>query len=361
MPDLPVLGTAVGLLVLFAITALLCSGVTESVSNLLQLRAKYLLTGLRAMLDAPERAADSGRPKPRSSTLHDSVKDPLATKRAVRDVHALTTTDPAPSGPILTTALFDSPLLTSLQSRRIGVLRQGRLRNPQYLSGRTFARALVDLLVPAADDGSATVQVDIDKVRAAVLRLPLGLPLRRQLLAFLSRAGTDLDGFERAVEQWYDEQMAKVAGWYKRWARVLLGAVGLAVAVLANIDTVQVTHSLYIDAPVQQGVIATADTGVLCQGAADATARRACATDALTTLRASGLPIGYPSGCDVAGGLPHCFAWSDAAPWHWWDIPLKVLGWAITAFAVSFGAPFWFEALSRLGSLRTAGTRPGPT
>ena len=40
---------------------------------------------------------------------------------------------------------------------------------------------------------------------------------------------------------------------------------------------------------------------------------------------------------------------------------LRVLGWAITAFAVSFGAPFWFEALSRLGSLRNAGTRPDPT
>ena len=40
----PLLGTAVGLALLFATTALLCSGVTESIASLLQMRARYLLT-----------------------------------------------------------------------------------------------------------------------------------------------------------------------------------------------------------------------------------------------------------------------------------------------------------------------------
>ena len=35
--------------------------------------------------------------------------------------------------------------------------------------------------------------------------------------------------------------------------------------------------------------------------------------------------------------------------------------WLLTAAAVSFGAPFWFDALSKLGSLRTAGRPPEPT
>ena len=37
-----VMGTAVGQVLLFALSALLSSGVTEAISNLLQLRAKYL-------------------------------------------------------------------------------------------------------------------------------------------------------------------------------------------------------------------------------------------------------------------------------------------------------------------------------
>jgi hypothetical protein len=35
-----------------------------------------------------------------------------------------------------------------------------------------------------------------------------------------------------------------------------------------------------------------------------------------------------------------------------------VLGLAFTAVAAAFGAPFWFDVLNRLGSLRNSGTKP---
>jgi hypothetical protein len=161
------------------------------------------------------------------------------------------------------------------------------------------------------------------------------------------------------VEQWYDEQMAKITGWYKRWARVVLGVVGFVVAVLANIDTVQATHALYVEAPLQQAVVATASAGTLCQDVTDVAGRNRCATDELASLEADGLPIGYPSTCDpAAGAWAPCWTWSKSATPHGWDFWLKLVGWVVTAFAVSFGAPFWFEALSKLGSLRTTGPRP---
>jgi hypothetical protein len=36
------------------------------------------------------------------------------------------------------------------------------------------------------------------------------------------------------------------------------------------------------------------------------------------------------------------------------------LGLAFTAVAAAFGAPFWFDVLNRLGSLRNNGTKPKP-
>ncbi|MDT7579340.1 MAG: hypothetical protein QOK35_604 [Pseudonocardiales bacterium] len=372
----PLLGTAVGLVLLFATTALLCSGITEWLSNRLQLRAKYLLTGMRAMLDAPEEAERSW--KERTGTLNDRVKKKTETEQAVLDLRGRMsrtspppgplpppglpatpgTTAPAPTAPV-TTALWDSPLLTSLQSRRVGVLRKGALRNPQYVSGRTFARALVDLLVSTDPDGTPPVVLRIEKIRVAVDSLPAELPLRRPLLSFLARAGGDVEVFERAVEQWYDEQMAKIGGWYKRWSRVILGVVGFLVAAAVNIDTVQVAHSLYVDAPLQQAVVATADAGALCRDVTDPQARTTCATTQLETLRAAGLPVGYSAGCDPAAWTwGPCWRWSDQDTPSGWDFPRKLLGWLVTAFAVSFGAPFWFEALSKLGSLRNAGTKP---
>jgi len=37
---------------------------------------------------------------------------------------------------------------------------------------------------------------------------------------------------------------------------------------------------------------------------------------------------------------------------------LKLVGWLITALAVSLGGPFWFDLLNRLVDLRGAGPRP---
>ena len=428
----PLLGTAVGLVLLFATTALLCSGITEWLSNVLQMRAKYLLTGMRAMLDGPE-GGGAGAPnvlgrwwaylqagvdamvgRPAAATaghagtvaapptdwasaaaaapatgrngrvaaarwamrqtkhamavqavrqnkpvmnVHDRVKEPRSTAAAVTKVRALTARSKRPPEPLLTTALWDSPLLRSLQSRRISGV--GAVRNPQYVSGKTFARALVDLLVPADPEGPVPAAAELGKLRDAVLKLPEELPLRRQLLVFLARATTTVDDFERAVEQWYDEQMAKMAGWYKRWARVILGVVGFVVAVAINVDTVQVGHALYVDAPLQQAVVATADAGTLCQGEPDPEKRQACVDRKLDELRAAGIPFGYSAGCHwFTGEWRACWAWRDDAPPSGWDPWRKLLGWLVTAFAVSFGAPFWFEALSRLGSLRNAGTKP---
>jgi hypothetical protein len=384
MPGSTVLGTAVGLVALFGATAVLCSGLVEALSNLLQLRAKYLLTGLRAMLDSPQPTltpAPSAAAWPRSTALgradgdpstaagpsgpglgtkvraavratdpvHDAVKQPGEVHVAAGEVR---TWDPdsRPSDPaVVTKALFDSPLISSLQSRRVWPGGRGSTRNPQYISGQAFARALVDLLVPtdgSDPDAQAPLAVDTDRIRAAVESLPAQLPLRRQLLAFLGTAGADVDAFMRALEQWYDEQMATISGWYKRWSRVALGIVGFAVAVAANIDTLHVAHVLTVDVPVQQAVVtATANAGSLCPATTDPDARARCALAELTALEAGGVPVGWP----------------DASVRSVGDLALKLLGWVITAFAVSFGAPFWFDALSKLGSLRNTGPRPGDT
>jgi hypothetical protein len=44
-----------------------------------------------------------------------------------------------------------------------------------------------------------------------------------------------------------------------------------------------------------------------------------------------------------------------------WGFWVMLLGWLVIAFAVSFGAPFWFDALSKLGSPRNSGTKPQPS
>jgi len=370
MPGSAVLETAIGLVLVFALLSLFCSAITEALSTFLQMRAKYLLSGLRLMLDRPAAGAAT-RPLPPADDdlvatpavpasdagLAAQVSTPehvAAAAKAVNDLASSTGSAAqvmATGG--LTVALFGQPLLQSLQTPR-GIRRlAGRVRNPSYISPQMFTRALVDTLIPDADGHTS-----LDTVHATVESLPDGLPAKKSLLALLKQAEGDIARFEQLVEEWYDAQMQRISGWYKRWARLVLGLVGLTIAVLANVDTIQVTHDLYLDQPLRAAVVAQADTGNLCQGVPEAS-RQSCAEDELAKLGASGLPVWWQNKC-LHGDLGRCFRYSDGGHTGAWNVIGKVIGWLLTAFAVSFGAPFWFESLSKLGSLRNSGPRPAP-
>jgi hypothetical protein len=381
MPGSAVFETTVGLVLQFALLSVFCSALCEALSSRLQMRSKFLLSGLRLMLDraaaggstrmldaeaaqvfdAPRDPAAAGslvvEPAglPAEAGLAQSVTEPEKTAAAAKAVNDLAQSTGSPEKVVksggITVALFGHPLLQSLQTRQ-GLLRgRGAVGNPAYVSSLSFARALIDTLVPDSDG-----RTSLETVRTTVEGLPEGLPAKKSLLALLKRAQGSITTFEKLVEQWYDDQMERVSGWYRRWARMVLFSTGLLVAVLANIDTLQVAHDLYLNQPVRQAVIAQAGTGTLCQNVPD---RAACADQELARLGANGLPIWWPDGCG-ASDVGRCFRLGNAGPTGVTDVTFKIVGWLLTAFGVSFGAPFWFEALSRIGSLRATGPKPDP-
>ncbi|WP_203897949.1 hypothetical protein [Virgisporangium aliadipatigenens] len=371
-----ILGAAAGLLLMFGLVSLLCSAVVEVVSNLLQMRARYLLRGLRTMLDSTVTGKSTpvygdvpgdghGLPNPAVAQekdlrgLHTAALDPDTAAHAAKVVNDLAVAANPPAGPStaavdtqgkvdaaqealwttpggLTIALFGHPLIQSMQTKRISIGRFSK-RNPPYLSAKMFARVLIDTLVP--DSAGST---NLSRIERTVTQLPEGLPAKKSLLALVRRADGELQEFERLVEQWYDEHMARVSGWYKRWSKAVLACVGLAIAIAANIDTLHVAHSLYADQPIRTAVLAQVSEGTLCQEVTDPAQRAACVQREITDLKASSLPMGW-SQVDVDG-------------WTGWLV--KVVGWLLTALAVSFGAPFWFDALQRLASLRGTGPKP---
>ena len=74
-----------------------------------------------------------------------------------------------------------------------------------------------------------------------------------------------------------------------------------------------------------------------------------------------GFPMGWKSGvpgpqfaeCFVSDSKVDCNGRGEAAIWL-----RTFIGWLITAFAVMFGAPFWFDLLGKIVSLRASGNPP---
>jgi hypothetical protein len=76
-----------------------------------------------------------------------------------------------------------------------------------------------------------------------------------------------------------------------------------------------------------------------------------------TKINALGLPIGW-KGCTDTSTLGTPLIWCDREAWNWLGLLPMLLGWLITGAAVSLGAPFWFDTLKRVISIRSAGKAP---
>ena len=383
-----VLGTVIGLVFVFALAALFCSAIMESISNILQKRARYLLTGLRSMLDEePSKlsvaATEPGAPS--GDDLHDMTRGMAPTKQEgdrrpqdslarIKQTISTTGGDKCARPGDLTNALFAHPLISSLQTQRVlplhpswlkpstwlrlHVIRDPKrtLRNPQYLPSKIFAQALIDTLLPNIERGSRNRSI-LKQIENAVDELPTTFPGRESIKTLLIQAGGNLGTFQQNLEDWYDAQMGRISGWYKRWAKFILGIVGLVLAIVVNVDAVRIAHTLYVDEPVRQAVVAQATADTACADEPDPAEKRQCVENLAASLDESGLPLWYPAGCSLSD-LSHCWKWADDDRPDGRMFLVKLAGWLLVAFAVSFGAPFWFDALSKLGSLRTSGPRP---
>ncbi|HET8999538.1 MAG TPA: hypothetical protein VFP86_07835 [bacterium] len=216
-------------------------------------------------------------------------------------------------------ALADRVLAHPLVARLTG--KPGR--RPSYIPSDLFAQALFDALVPPKGTRSLAA------IEESVTKLPDG-STKDALSSVLSNAQGGIEEKRKAVEDWYDGTMDRLSGVYKRQIQLVTFAIGAFVVALLGVDSVAIASTLW-----QEQGIRAALTGA---------AQQASATrleDAVNTLSEFALPIGWTVN-------PATLA----------DWVMKIAGLAITVFAVSLGAPFWFDLLNRFSNIRSAGPKP---
>ncbi|TDD61994.1 hypothetical protein E1263_05090 [Kribbella antibiotica] len=338
--DSLVLQTVIGLLFAFAAFSALVSVLTEAVARYIGLRGEYLLRGIRSLVDGKSDFA---------------LKLPDLVRRTSREPEV------KPGEPVqpMVTQIVEQPMVSRSADKGAAPANAGNARLsakdrrslPSYVSGRSFARALIGVLVP---DASGTMT--IDEVRAKVDALEAANPLKQPLLSLLAEAGEDLAKFRAGVEEWYDDHMASVSGWYKRHVSWISLALAAIVVVIFNVNAVELTRSLYTDEALRGAVVAQATVNADCPGT-PAECLDNIRQD-IRDARASGLPIGWGVNATCARPDSSC---------NWFDrhglgsvsgVLLTLIGWALMALATLPGARFWFDALSRLGTLRSSGPKP---
>jgi hypothetical protein len=377
VPDSLVVDVALGLVLTFATLAALTSALTESVSRFLGLRGDYLLRGLRALVDGqdkPAPVATSGQPTDVApvtlwgtlggQAAHNSMTAPPAgTETDGADGN--TATAPPASELFLRNALLGSQGVKNLVPQQGARFTRAMKRElPSYISSRSFASTVLAMIAPAPD---ATGTTTMAQLIAEIGKLPEGV-LRQSLESLAAGSGGDVTRFRESVEAWYDDHMARVSGWYKRHVRWISIVIGAVLVIGANVSAIGLGRSLYSDQAVREAVVTQAVASSNCSAKSAATCIDE-ARDAIGKLHAGGLPVGW-------GTVAACQAEDSACSWPQrygltstsgnavhkvLSSLLLVLGWALTAFALTPGARFWFDILSKLGTLRSTGPKPAST
>jgi hypothetical protein len=319
MPNFPALDVAIGLIFIFFILAIVCSGINEAFASAFRWRAQDLERGLWELLRDPDATGNA------TEALEKLKAHPL-----VRPM-----LNPGNKG----SAQLSPPLG---KNGRPKTSRKTDL--PGYIPSRTFSSALLGIgqnAVTLTEGADVTMR----KIDRSIAEIP-SEPVREALIALLHNAQGDAVAFRRNVEQWYDDQMERVSGWYRKRIQKVLWILAFVVAFTLNADALQMAKRLWVEPSVRESLVSQAQT---------TTTQPAEDTDAAKTLETLTVPLGWhlKSARDDPQGFPIYQDWEMI-----WALVSKLIGLTLTAVAISFGAPFWFDTLSKLARLRSGGAPP---
>lgn len=244
----------------------------------------------------------------------------------------------------------------------------GKFKKPSYIPAAKFAQAALDTLV-AADITSAASNLSPVQIQTAIVNLKQNPQSPKLIDHIFPNMENKLLTTEYTVAytqaklvQQFDDSMDRVTGWYKRNSQKLALGIGMVLALVLNVDTVQVSMQLW-NQPTQRAI---------------AVAQAQNSSSANQLIANYNLPIGWgtqEADCQQIGYIPgRAVQPGFGAPdgkcqkivnlpvmndlWGWIG---KIFGLLLSGFAASQGAPFWFNALSKLIGLRSSGTVPPPT
>jgi hypothetical protein len=307
-------------------------------------------------------------------------------------------------------------------------------RPPQYISSSTFADVLIDIISQQAKKMQPIQQSIVDdlKIFTATVNtnspttvmqgFVLGLdtmknsPFKELLLSLVDKSGENYDNLKSLLENWYNDYMDRVTGWYKTAQQSKFVFFGFVVAIALNVDSLHLLKIISLDPQFRKTLVAQAEnvvnqyeTDTLKSILTDEKIRFYLNNDTTTakkgkerltkivsmldsvtktnylkidstmwTIEQLNIPVGWSQNT-----APLSWRWGSCKdstaneskptsslaayneernhPQDCWTIVKYFLGICLSGISLSFGAPFWFDLLVKFVNIRRAGKKPETT
>ncbi|NJC25147.1 hypothetical protein [Neolewinella antarctica] len=273
--------------------------------------------------------------------------------------------------------------------------REKRFAGPSYMNAETFQSILFDVILKGGDN---------EQLPERIAALP-DEDLRNVLQQLYRQSSGNPDMFRLEVQNWYNNVMDRAAGWYKRYVQKILIFMGLGIAIAFNADTVALYDRLSNDPEALETIAEAAEQYVRAREAVgyddgtlppdrsndlphpeidpdygpDEPFQRNDYETELPTPADYGSDKFYPNepgevsieaSLDRINDLlsteiaqvqrPLGLGWQGVRlrELTTYGLITKLLGFVLTALAISMGAPFWFDLLKKLVNIRSTGARP---
>ncbi|NEP02252.1 MAG: hypothetical protein F6K58_27070 [Symploca sp. SIO2E9] len=319
--NLPIIiDVTISLILLYLVLSLVASEIQELLTTVLEWRAKHLREAIVNLLGEK------------------SSEDPLIQK------------------------LYNNPLIRSLNQKDLS---RAKSIGPSYIAPEIFSRAFLETIEDVASQAPDNIDSLIDHIKDS--NLPDTLKENFLVLTKLTRSkvkekGQQLEQLEKEVRDWYDRSMERATGVYKRNAKAAALIVAFVLVIAANVDTVYIIKNLAQDKILlstitqasEQFMTINSETVSCMTTAEDKEGKTNCLapiTDNLnlTLQQLAPLPIGW----DLSEPFKKQFR-----PFNLKSIVDAIVGWGLSAIAISMGAPFWFDLLIKVINIRNTGRKP---
>ncbi len=295
MFNLTILEVTIGLVFIYLLLSLVCTAVNEVIANVLSLRATNLEKWMQTVL-----------------------------------------------GDALKGKLYEHPLINTLRGKK----------PPSYIPSNLFVLALLDVTTPSDVMPSEGAMNEIKEALKTPDTDASAQNVKKLLLYLIEEAGGNFQKARENTEKWFNDAMDRVNGWYKRKMQWITLGVALVVSIGLNADTLTIADRLWNNAPLRSAVVAAAEEAAKkkaetppAQDAATPSDEMAKIGQIKKQLEELHVPIGWYD--DLIPPSNETGKWVS-----------KMIGWLFTAFAISLGAPFWFNMLDNLIKLRSSGKLP---
>ena len=323
---------AIGVVFVFLVFSLVVSGINELISAVLALRARALWAAITSF---SKTTTAGDKPAPQKIAFWKLFSDDHRPKRDV----------PAEG---------ETGLVAKLREKTQRFDSSDGKARTKNIPAHVFSQAVVEL-AGAGVDAAASGSAALADIRNAVA----GTRLHEPVETAIREAAGDIAEFRRSLEAWFDARMDALSHLYKMWSKWILVFVGLALAFVIDINPITTVNLLRKDAALADVTAAQAEQFLKTHS--ESSGASACrSTNDNTQADEDAKPFANAQKCyeQVRDAIARTRQLPPPLNFHhpfktsqetWFEY---LFGCLLGGIAIAFGAPFWFDTLRKLMTLR---------